>query len=141
MRIGLLTNLTAGRHERRLRRVLDAVAEHPHVEHVRTTSVIAVPDALARLARRDVELLIVNGGDGTLQNALTSIFRDGAFDGRTPLLAPLRGGRTNLPSRVSWMILCATSLGIRVSLPQLFVYGTADRYSFPREKDNANCCF
>jgi len=96
VRIGLLTNLTAGRHERRLRRVLDAVAEHPHVEHVRTTSVIAVPDALARLARRDVELLIVNGGDGTLQNALTSIFRDGAFDGRTPLLAPLRGGRTNM---------------------------------------------
>jgi hypothetical protein len=39
---------------------------------------------------------VVNGGDGTLQAVLTEILGHGAFDGRVPMIAPLRGGRTNM---------------------------------------------
>ena len=46
--------------------------------------------------QRDVDLLVVNGGDGTLQYALTEILGNGAFGDRIPMIAPLRAGRTNM---------------------------------------------
>lgn len=95
MRIGLLSNLHAGQNRRGLAPLRDAVANEPDVVCVETLHPAAVADALDELARQDVELLVVNGGDGTLQNALTAILHEGAFGGRVPLVAPLRGGRTN----------------------------------------------
>lgn len=53
-----------------------------------------VPDAVAEFADRGVELLVVNGGDGTLQRALTEIL--GHTPGWRPIIAPLRSGRTNM---------------------------------------------
>lgn len=96
MRIGLLSNLRAGRSHVQVRRLLDHLTAHPDVAHVETDAAGAVPDALAELAHRDVELLVVNGGDGTLQYALSAILGEGAFEGRVPWIAPLRGGRTNM---------------------------------------------
>ena len=94
MRVGLLNNLRAGRNDARVHRLLDFLSHHPAVIHVETTCAEAVTDVLAEFAREDVELLVVNGGDGTLQRVLTAILGDDAFDGRRPLVAPLRGGRT-----------------------------------------------
>jgi hypothetical protein len=96
MRIGLLNNLRAGRNESRVHRLLGYLGRHPEVAHVETTSVAAVPEALSELAREEVGLLVVNGGDGTLQHALTEILGRGEFGGRLPLLALLHGGRTNM---------------------------------------------
>jgi len=62
---------------------------------VETDRVGTLPDAIADLARKRVDLLIVNGGDGTLQHALTEILTGNPFQ-RVPLIAPLRGGRTNM---------------------------------------------
>jgi diacylglycerol kinase family enzyme len=66
------------------------------VSHIETSRAAAVPEALWEFAARGVELLVVNGGDGTLQAVLSEILGRHAFDGRVPLLAPLRGGRTNM---------------------------------------------
>lgn len=96
MRIGLLNNLRAGRNRRGVAALLDSLADHREVVHVETSSAQAVPDALWELARQDVELLVVNGGDGTLSHALTEILDAEAFDGRVPRVAVLRGGRTNM---------------------------------------------
>ena len=96
MRIGLLNNLRAGRSEERVSQLLQFLKGHPDVVTVETDSARAVPEALSELARQHVELLAVNGGDGTLQHALTEILGHRAFDGRVPLVAPLRGGRTNM---------------------------------------------
>jgi hypothetical protein len=96
MRIGLLNNLRAGRNERRVHRLLGFLKQHPEVAHVETMSAAAVPEALAELAREEVGLLVINGGDGTLQHALTEILGQGEFGGRVPLLALLHGGRTNM---------------------------------------------
>jgi diacylglycerol kinase (ATP) len=96
MRIGVLSNLQAGRNARRTVELLAALRGVPGVAHAETNRASAVPDALFELARADVELLVLHGGDGTLQHALTAILAQKAFDGRLPLLAPLRGGRTNI---------------------------------------------
>lgn len=96
MRIGLLNNLRAGRNDAQVERLLGFLRRHPDVVHAETNSADVVPDALADLARQEVDLLVVNGGDGTLQYALTEILGNRAFDDRVPMIAPLRGGRTNM---------------------------------------------
>jgi hypothetical protein len=96
MRIGLLNNLSAGRNRKGVSRLLKLLSDYPEVAHVETTSAHAVPEALWELARQDVELLVVNGGDGTISHTLGEILGEGAFDGRVPDIAVLRGGRTNM---------------------------------------------
>ena len=96
LRIGLLNNLRAGRNDDQVERLLGFLRRHPDVLHAETNSAEVVPEALADLARQEVDLLVVNGGDGTLQYALTEILENQAFGGRVPMIAPLRGGRTNM---------------------------------------------
>lgn len=95
MRIGLLNNLRAGRSNPEVRKILHLLKDYPDVAHIETTSVRAVPEALASLARQEVELLVVNGGDGTLQYTLTQMLTTDDFPA-IPMVAPLRGGRTNM---------------------------------------------
>lgn len=95
MRVGILNNLRAGRSGATVSRVLGVLRSYPRVAHVETETVAALPEALSDLARQEIDLLVVNGGDGTLQHSLTEILRGDAFE-RIPLIAPLRGGRTNM---------------------------------------------
>jgi hypothetical protein len=76
--------------------MLGFLRSHPDVLHVETENAGVMPDALAELARQEVDLLVVNGGDGTLQYVLTEILGNGAFGDRVPMIAPLRAGRTNM---------------------------------------------
>ena len=96
MRIGLLNNLRAGRSSKQVSRLLGFLRAHPSVVSVETNHAHAVPEALSELARQDVEILVVNGGDGTLQFALTEILESDIFPNGPPMIAPLRGGRTNM---------------------------------------------
>ena len=98
MQIGLINNLRAGRSDRLVSRMLGVLRDYPEVQHVETNRAGALPHAITELARRRVDLILVNGGDGTLQHALTEILRNEAFD-RIPLVAPLRGGRTNMTAK------------------------------------------
>lgn len=65
------------------------------VLHVATDESGSLPDVLGRFAHQEVTLLVVNGGDGTLQQALTAMLTGNIFP-QLPLIAPLRGGRTNM---------------------------------------------
>ena len=95
MRVAILNNLRAGRSEHQVSRILTLLRDHPDVLHVETGDTGALTDAFAELAKYRVDLLFVNGGDGTLQHALTEILEQNTFE-RPPLIAPLRGGRTNM---------------------------------------------
>jgi diacylglycerol kinase (ATP) len=96
LRIGVVNNLRAGKSQDQVSRMLGFLRSHPDVIHVETDNAGVMPDALADLARQEVDLLVVNGGDGTLQFVLTEILGSGAFGDRVPLVAPLRAGRTNM---------------------------------------------
>ena len=95
LRIGVLNNLRAGKRDGRVADVLALLRGHPEVAHEETGSAALLARAIGRLAARDLDVLVVNGGDGTLQHALTEILERQAFR-RVPLIAPLRGGRTNM---------------------------------------------
>lgn len=96
MRIGVVNNLRAGKSQEQVSRMLGFLRSHPDVLHVETESAGVMPEALAELARQEVDLLVVNGGDGTLQYVLTELLGSGVFGDNVPLLAPLRAGRTNM---------------------------------------------
>lgn len=95
MKIALINNLRAGRSQKQVARVLRLLESYPSVHHVETGSASALPRVLDDLAQRGTELIVVNGGDGTLQHVLTELLTTDRF-ARMPLLAPLRGGRTNM---------------------------------------------
>jgi len=95
MRIGVLTNRRAGRKESRIARVVEEVRRHPHLVHRETRSHRGVPAALDDFAAAGVEILVINGGDGSVQHALTGILGDPRRRWR-PRVAPLRSGRTNM---------------------------------------------
>ena len=98
-RVGVLTNLRAGRKNTRLRRVLSFLKTYPDIPHIETEEYQQVREALSLLLEKGVDILVVNGGDGTLQHALTELLRDDAFP-TLPAIAPLRGGRTNMNALV-----------------------------------------
>jgi choline kinase/diacylglycerol kinase family enzyme len=95
-RIGVLSNLRAGRSHRQVARLLSLLRDHPEVAHFETSCADMVPEAIAALAEAEVEILAVHGGDGTLQRVLTELLAERPFGERLPALVPLRGGRTNM---------------------------------------------
>jgi len=95
VRIALVNNLRAGYNRRRVSRLLALLERHPHVRRVETESAQALPEVLAGLTRDGVDLLVLNGGDGTLQHTLTALLSDPRAE-KLPWIAPLRGGRTNM---------------------------------------------
>jgi hypothetical protein len=95
VQIGLINNLRAGQNYKEVSRILGLLRSYPHVWHVETDRAGALPDAIADLARRRIDLLVVNGGDGTLQHTLTELLVDRPF-GKVPMIAPLAGGSANM---------------------------------------------
>lgn len=55
-----------------------------------------VSRALEMIARVKPKVLVVNGGDGTVQAALTELYHGGHFKGTPPPVAVLPNGKTNL---------------------------------------------
>jgi hypothetical protein len=95
MRAGLITNPLSQRNRQRQPAMRDAVAGHPDLLHEELDSVHATADVLRDFARREVGLVIVCGGDGTVQKVLTELLNGREFE-RPPPLAVLPGGMTNL---------------------------------------------
>lgn len=55
-----------------------------------------ISKALEMIARVKPKVLVINGGDGTVQAALTELYHGGHFDGTPPPVAVLPNGKTNL---------------------------------------------
>ena len=96
LRIGILSNLRAGQSDKHVPRLRSFLTAHPDVVSAETHSADDVPEVLTELANQDIGLLMVYGGDGTLQHVLTEILGRRRFGDRIPMIAPLRGGRTNM---------------------------------------------
>ncbi len=71
-------------------------ARHPDVFHYEVEEIGQIARALEMIARVKPKVLIINGGDGTVQAAMTELYHGGHFDGSPPPVAVLPNGKTNL---------------------------------------------
>ena len=94
--IALLSNPRSTGNLAILPQVRSFVAAHPSIFHYEVESVDGVPEALRTIARMKPVVLAINGGDGTVQAALTEMHLGGHFDGNIPPVAVLPNGKTNL---------------------------------------------
>jgi diacylglycerol kinase (ATP) len=76
--------------------VREFLRAHPDIPRVDPGGTGGIRDALKVLAEKDVDVVAVSGGDGTLQRTLTEILANEAVFAKLPMVAPLRAGRTNM---------------------------------------------
>ncbi len=93
-RIGLISNPKSQQNRRGLA-IIEQAAKGAGIEHRVLGDMTDLLPALQDLAADNIELLVVNGGDGTLQAVLTAVLEDRPFDS-LPLLAVLPRGMTNM---------------------------------------------
>jgi len=93
-RIAVINNARAGKRHSRSGEVRTFLERHPEIQHRETHDDHSVPQALREFEQAGVEVLVLVGGDGTVQHALTQLLGEKAR-GWMPLIAPLPGGSTN----------------------------------------------
>lgn len=95
----MISNPTSGRNARRglLAGIERILAAHPAVAHHRHSSYAGIATATREAAGDGAEVIVVNGGDGTVQAVLTGLLTAPAAS--LPVLAVLAGGTTNTTAR------------------------------------------
>jgi len=93
--IGVLSNPLSGGNKRGLDSIKKVLAGYPEILHREARNPKEIDTVLVDFGRAGIKLLIINGGDGTIQAALTSIFTQKPFS-EPPLLAVLKAGTTSM---------------------------------------------
>jgi diacylglycerol kinase (ATP) len=97
-RVGVLSNPLSGGNRKGLRFVREILSGHPESCYREVQTPGDVASALADFSRREVDVVAVNGGDGTIQAALTALLHRRPFE-RPPLLAVVRAGTDSVIAR------------------------------------------
>jgi hypothetical protein len=95
-RIALLSNPKSTGNLAQLPRIREYCADHPDIFHYEVEHAHQVGDALKTIARIHPKILVINGGDGTVQAALTELYNGGHFGDSPPPVSVLPSGKTNL---------------------------------------------
>jgi diacylglycerol kinase family enzyme len=95
LHVGVLSNPKSGGNRKGLAPVRAVLARYPQVFHWEVANAIDVATALDYFARREVNTVVINGGDGTVQAVLTNIYHQKVFE-TLPFLAVLRAGTTSM---------------------------------------------
>jgi hypothetical protein len=93
--VALLSNPRSTGNQAMLPEVRSFCARHEEIFHYEVEHVDQIGAALRSIARVRPRVLVVNGGDGTVQAALTELYHGGHFDAPLPV-AVLPNGKTNL---------------------------------------------
>jgi diacylglycerol kinase (ATP) len=93
--VGLISNPHSGRNRKHLDTIRKIVTDYPNVHHRTTQTADDIPAVLEAFARQPVDILAINGGDGTIARILTELLERGPFP-VLPRLALLPGGTTNM---------------------------------------------
>jgi len=97
IRIGILNNPLSGGNRKGLKKIREAAAAaQPEVLQREVQTPVDVSETLADFARQEVNILVVNGGDGTVQAALTAIFNHRFFDTKPALAVLPSAGTTSM---------------------------------------------
>jgi hypothetical protein len=91
----VLTNPDSRRNRRHAEAVRDLVAGYPAVVYREGRDGQELDSSVRAMLADGVEVLAVNGGDGTVQSVLSTLFADATVE-RVPELVLLRGGTTNM---------------------------------------------
>jgi hypothetical protein len=95
-RVALLSNPKSTGNLAQLSRIRSYCADHPDIFHYEVEAVGQIGDALRSIACVRPKMLVINGGDGTVQAALTEIHNGGHFGDHPPPMAVIPSGKTNL---------------------------------------------
>ncbi|HEU0311170.1 MAG TPA: acylglycerol kinase family protein [Sphingomicrobium sp.] len=95
-RIALISNPRSTGNLAQLPRIRAFCADHPDIFHYEVESADQIGEAMRTIARICPAVLAINGGDGTVQAALTEIHNGGHFTDCAPPVAVLPSGKTNL---------------------------------------------
>ncbi|HEY9580253.1 MAG TPA: acylglycerol kinase family protein [Rhizorhapis sp.] len=94
--VALLSNPKSTGNRAMLPRVRSYCANHPDIFHYEVEHVDQIGRALQTIARVNPSVIVINGGDGTVQAALTELYQGEHFKGKVPPIAVLPNGKTNL---------------------------------------------
>jgi hypothetical protein len=95
-RVALLSNPRSTGNRALLPQVRSFCAGHKDIFHYEVEHVDQIGMALKTIARVKPKVLVINGGDGTVQAALTELYHGGHFGANPPPVAVLPNGKTNL---------------------------------------------
>jgi hypothetical protein len=95
-RIALLSNPKSTGNLAQLPRIREYCADHPDIFHYEVEHAHQIGEAMKTIARVRPKVLAINGGDGTVQAALTELHNGGHFGEAPPPVAVLPSGKTNL---------------------------------------------
>ena len=97
VRIGMLNNPLSGGNRKGLQKIQKAAATvRPEVLQREVQTPADVSETLADFARQEVNIVVVNGGDGTVQAALTAIFHQRFFETKPALAVLPSAGTTSM---------------------------------------------
>lgn len=94
--VALLSNPRSTGNRALLPRVREYCAAHPDIFHYEVEDVDQIGEAIRTIAMVSPRVVAINGGDGTVQAALTELYSGGHFGGSPPPVAVLPNGKTNL---------------------------------------------
>ncbi|MVZ97874.1 diacylglycerol kinase [Sphingorhabdus sp. IMCC26285] len=94
--VALLSNPNSTGNKSLLPAIRSYCARNPDIFHYEVEEIGQIAKALEMIARVKPKVLVVNGGDGTVQSALTELYHGGHFEGTPPPVAVLPNGKTNL---------------------------------------------
>ena len=94
--VALLSNPKSTGNRQTLPRVRSYCASNPDIFHYEVEHVEQIGRAFQTIARVDPAVIVINGGDGTVQASLTELYQGEHFKGRVPPIAVLPNGKTNL---------------------------------------------
>jgi len=95
-RIALLSNPKSTGNIAQLPRIREYCDAHPDVFHYEVEHASQIGEAMKSIALVRPKVLAINGGDGTVQAALTELYNGGHFGENPPPVAVLPSGKTNL---------------------------------------------
>ena len=94
--VALLSNPRSTGNKALLPRIRAFCDAHNDIFHYEVECAAQIACALKTIARVRPKVLVINGGDGTVQAALTELYHGGHFGPNPPPLAVLPNGKTNL---------------------------------------------
>lgn len=93
--VGLISNPNSGHNRSQFQRIERRVAQCSAIHHVITHSAADILPALQAFADDKIEILAINGGDGTASSVLGCLLESQLFD-TLPRIALLPGGTANM---------------------------------------------